>query len=466
MTVNVIPSSLKERVPLVKPEWLELYRFMGEHPHAPRWNTQCGDRLQEADLEFVRQYALTLEKRSIYNEHPPESIIEWCRALTPRSDYFRKRISSPDIARDWQKIAPMTRMDMQSKLELIVPLDADLSRLVINPTSGTTGHPIPAPNHPTAVGCYDPLIQYALRMNGLSESCSGPRVAAIQICAQNKTITYHTVHSYMDGAGFAKVNLHDWQGQSMSGSGRGQSTSLYMNAMQPVFLSGDPYSFLEYINTGIDYRPHALLSTALTMEVYLRNKLEEYFRCPVVDMYSLNETGPIAYSCPHDPGKFHILPQDIFVEILDDAGEQLPPGKQGSIAVTGGRNPYLPLLRYITGDRASIQYGQCSCGETSPTLTNFEGRSLVIFRKHDGSTVNSVDVSGIVRHFPVYFFRFVQRSDYSCELGLCVAAGFTGSSRNVIHSMISELFGTGIRINISTDLTAADKSIPFKCELK
>jgi phenylacetate-CoA ligase len=456
MTVNEIPSSLKERVPLVKPEWLELCRFMGEHPHAPRWNTQCGDRLQEADLEFVRDYALTLEKRAGFDEHPPDSIIEWCRALVPRSGFFRQRISSPDIARDWQKIVPMTRMDMQSKLELIIPLDADLSRLVINPTSGTTGHPIPAPNHPAAVGCYDPLIQYSLRMNGLSESCYGPRVAAIQVCAQKKTITYHTVHSYMDGAGFAKVNLHDW---------RGQSPSLYMNAMQPVFLSGDPYSFLEYINTGIEYRPHALLTTALTLERHLRNKLEEYFRCPVVDMYSLNETGPIAYSCPHDPQKFHILPHDIFVEILDECGAPLPAGEHGRIAVTGGRNPYLPLLRYLTGDRASMQYGICSCGETSPALTNLEGRSLVIFRKLDGSAVNAVDISGIVRNFPVYFFRFVQSPDYSCELGLCAAAGFTESSRNMMHRMISELFGSGIGINISTGLNAAEKFVPFTCEL-
>ncbi len=456
MEVNGIPLHLRERVPLVKPEWLELYRFMGEHPHAPYWNTQCGDRLYPEDLESVRNYALALETRPVYGKIPPASIIEWCRALAPRSAFFKQRLDGINIDKNWHEIRPMTRMEMQSKLEYIVPSDADLSRLVINPTSGTTGHPIPAPNHPAAVGCYDPLIQYALRMNGLRESCSGRRVAAIQICAQNKTITYHTVHSYMDGAGFAKVNLRDWLGKS---------PSLYMNAMQPVFLSGDPYAFIEYINAGIDYRPHAILSTALTLEPAVRQKLGDYFRCPVTDMYSLNETGPVAYSCPDDPRKFHVLPHDIFVEILDESGAPLPAGEQGNIAVTGGRNPYLPLLRYVTGDRASMDYGRCSCGETSPSLVQLDGRSMVIFKRRDGKSVNSIDISGIIRSFPVYFFRFIQRADYSCELGLCAGGEFTASARKLMNAKLEDCFGSGIDIKIDPSLDAGVKFVPFVCEV-
>ena len=456
MNGNGIPASLKERVPLIKPEWISLYKSMGEHPHAPRWNTQCGDRLYREDLEFVRNYALTLESRPEFGEKPPDSIIEWCRALTLRAVFFRQRLTGVDMNSEWYKIKPMTRLDMQSKLELIVPGDADLLRLVINPTSGTTGHPISAPNHPAAVGCYDPLIQYALRMNGLTEPCSGAKVAAIQICAQKKTITYHTVHSYFDGAGFAKVNLWEW---------RGQSPSVYINDMQPVFLSGDPFSFLEYINAKISYRPHALLSTALTLEPAVRSKLEEYFSCPVVDIYSLNETGPLAYSCPHDPDKFHILPQDIFSEVLDDNGIPLPEGESGMIAITGGRNPYLPLLRYLTGDRASMRYGKCSCGEVSPSLVSIHGRRMVLFRRKDGSSVNSIDISGIVRSFPVFFYRFKQRKDYSCDLSICTGGEFTHSSQKMLQAQIGELFGEGVMVRIDRDLNAGDKFVTFECDV-
>jgi phenylacetate-CoA ligase len=455
-------KSLSERVPLLKKEWLGIYRRMGEHPHAPKWNTLCGDRLFEADLESVRSFEGKLQKERLnFRELPPESIIFWCSEMERRSQWFESVLNGIDIKNDWCRITPMTRRDMQSKLEQIVSLDADLSRLVVNPTSGTTGHPIPAPNHPAAVGCYDPLIQYALRMNGLNTDCSGDKVAAIQICSQQKTIVYHTVHSYLEGAGFAKINLEEKNWRT------GESSALYINDMKPVFLSGDPYSFLDYIRRGIEYRPESILSTAISMEKIVRDKLHGYFRCPVVDMYSLNETGPIAYSCPHDPSKFHILPNDIFVEVLSGTGEPVPEGERGEIAVTGGRNPYLPLLRYLTGDTASMNYGECSCGEKSPAIVNLGGRKLVLFYGKSGKIVNSIDISGIIRSFPVYTFSFIQRSDYRCTLKIAAGGEITLRSAKFMKEKIESLFDNEIKVEIeSENILLKEKTMPFICELE
>lgn len=455
-----IPASLHERIPLMKREWLTLYKKMGEHHHAPKWNTLCGDRLTHVDLEYVQRFASDLErKRPEFGVMPQSSILKWCEMMSARSDWFALKIENIKIEKDWRRISPMTRSDLQSKLELIVPRDADLERLVVNPTSGTTGHPIPAPNHPSAVGCYDPLIQYALRMNGLETSCRGDKVAAIQICSQQKTITYHTVHSYLDGAGFAKINLKSGNWRSA------ESAALFINDMKPVFLSGDPYSFLDYINRGIEYRPEAILTTAISLERTARTRLGEYFRSPVVDMYSLNETGPIAYSCPHDPSRFHILPHDIFVEVLSLDGEPLPEGERGEIAVTGGRNPYIPLLRYLTGDTAIMSYSPCSCGEKSPAIVNIEGRRLVLFRKRDGDAVNSIDISGNIRSYPVYSFQFTQHNDYSCTLEVAAGGELTATSINMMKERILSLFGEGIKIDIvRRSGTHRDKHVPFICE--
>ncbi len=457
-----IPESLYKRIPLMKREWLALYGKMGEHPHAPRWNTLCGDRLTAADLEYVQGFASDLERRRPDSGVVPQSsLLQWCEMMRSRSDWFELRLNGINIEKEWRRISPMTRSDLQSKLEVIVPRDADLSRLVVNPTSGTTGHPIPAPNHPSAVGCYDPMIQYALHMNGLETSCRGDKVAAIQVCSQQKTITYHTVHSYLDGAGFAKINLEERNWRSAD------SAALYIKEMRPVFLSGDPYSFLDYIKRGIGYRPEAILSTAISMERAARTRLEEYFRSPVVDMYSLNETGPIAYRCPHDPSKLHLLPHDIFVEVLSPDGEPLPEGERGEIAVTGGRNPYIPLLRYLTGDTASMNYGMCSCGEKSPSLVNLEGRKLVLFRAGDGDEVNSIDISGILRSFPVYSFQFTQHNDYSCTLEVAAGGELTPASINHMRERLESLFGNEIKIGIiRRSDTHRDKHIPFICEVE
>lgn len=462
MEKRSIPESLKKRVPLLKDEWIDLYTEMGGHPHSPKWNTECGDRLKAEDMLFVREYADGLTRvRDTFSQSPPGWLIKWAEEMRQRSEWFRASFTSGDIKDSWNRCRPMRRNDMQSSLETIVPYDADLARLVVNPTSGTTGNPIQAPNHPRGVGCYDPLIQYALERHGVKKTYGTGDVAAIQVCAQKKTITYHTVHSYHNGAGFAKINLHD---ESWKTPG---SAEIYINDMKPVFLSGDPFSFLEYMRLGISYRPEALLTTALHLESSLREEMEKYFECPVIDMYSLNETGPVAYSCPSDPSRFHILPHDIFVEVLSPDNGPLPENTHGNIAVSGGRNPYLPLLRYLTGDSASISYEKCGCGEKSPFLCGLQGREMVLFRTPSGGIINSIDIAGIVRKYPVYIFQFMQTKDYNCRLSISAGSDLTQKKEENLKSELDSLFRNETETFIDRDFRPCDrKNIPFISEFK
>ncbi|MFW5811289.1 MAG: hypothetical protein ACOCWY_06780, partial [Thermodesulfobacteriota bacterium] len=91
------------------------------------------------------------------------------------------------------------------------------------------------------------------------------------------------------------------------------------------------------------------------------------------------------------------LPHDIYVEILDPHDQPLPPGETGEIAVTGGRNPYLPLLRYRTGDLGSIDIDPCPCGEPTPRIRLMDGRKPVLFHSESGAPVNPIDVGRLLR---------------------------------------------------------------------
>jgi phenylacetate-CoA ligase len=107
----------------------------------------------------------------------------------------------------------------------------------------------------------------------------------------------------------------------------------------------------------------------------------------VLDLYSMNEAGPIAVFDPTAGG--HVLLQHrMFVEILDDAGQRVPAGQRGEVTLTGGFNFCLPLLRYRTGDYASLD----STG-LEPVLCGLAGRPAVRYRAADGTWLNNIEIT-------------------------------------------------------------------------
>jgi len=452
-----LTEELKDRVPLMRPEWISIFEKMRKHHDAPIWNTKCGDRITESDLAFIQNFARRLETGRIHHsEKPCGDIIEWIESYRGRSLWFQKNLRGIDPAKTFHDIPVMKRRDMITKLEEIVPLDVPLERIIVNPTSGTTGRPMPCPGHPKAVGCYDPMIQFVLRRHGVDIHNSHETVAAIQVCAQKETIVYNTVHSYLNGAGFIKLNIlaENWNDTA--------EQDRYINDMAPVFLSGDPCAFYAYMKRGLTYRPKAVLSTAITLEAPLRKKMEDYFRCPVIDFYSMNETGPIAYGCPHDPSVFHLLPTDLFIEALDDRGRPAGEGRSGGLAVTGGRNPFVPLLRYMTGDRGAVHYGPCPCGDPMPRIKDLQGRKLVMFQRPDGHAVNPLDIARVMRNYPVFMHRLIQDKDHSCLLEVNTMYGLTRPMREGIMKELGGLFGGAVDISIEEGIDFSEgKVLPY-----
>jgi phenylacetate-CoA ligase len=141
----------------------------------------------------------------------------------------------------------------------------------------------------------------------------------------------------------------------------------------------------------------------------LRDRLQRRFGCPVIDVYSMNETGPIALArADSDADEHELLPHNLFVEILDEAGRTVPPGERGEIVVTGGVNPFLPLVRYRTGD-----FGSLSFRNEVPLLVGIERRRPVVFHAADGAPVVSISVTVALFRVPLPFFSLHQTRDGS-----------------------------------------------------
>ncbi len=451
-----------QRSPLLTPAGDRLIRRLRQHPDAPRFNYATGDRLHPEDLEpigrFREQLRLARGPRSAKPSGEILERLEYARKVVP---YLRRNIGPKfDLERDWNRLPTTSRADVALRCWEFVPDDQTLDRLIIYRTAGTTGHPVAVPHHPLAVRCYEPMIDFALERHGAAVEFDPDSVACFLVGAQIRTYTYATVLYNWNGAGFAKLNIRqtEWP--------REGSQARYFEDFAPKFLSGDPISFAEMMRMEIPASPAALVTTSVAMSPSLRTRLAAQYHAPVIDWYSMIETGPIGYACPLGHG-YHLLPHDLHAEALAADGTPAQPGERGEIVVTGGRNPLMTLFRYRTGDFGYMDYSPCACGDRMPRLMELEGRQPLLIRSADGTPVSTVDLSRLLREFPLLLHEFTQRADSSCELVIRELPD-TPADCDAIANALGNLLG-GVPLSVRCDRALGDrmdgKATPYRSEL-
>jgi phenylacetate-CoA ligase len=453
----------RARVPLLSPDGEKMIRALREDADAPRFNHAAGDRMRREDVAFVEAYRerLYTERRPRVPGPPPPAVLAPLSALRARVPFLRDRIPAAlDLERDWQRVPTTSRHDLALAPEAFVPDGEPLDRLIVYRTAGTTGHPIAVPHHPRAIGCYEPLLEYAISRHGARAEFVAGEVAAFLVGAQIRTYTYATALSVWNGAGFAKLNIRDTEWP------REGSQRRYFARFEPRLLTGDPISFSEAMRMDLPAQPIALVSTSVEMSPTLKQRLAERYKAPVIDWYSLVETGPIGYFCPRG-GAYHQIAHDIHLEVLGPDGTAVDSGERGEIVVSGGRNPFAPLIRYRTGDFGRIDDSPCACGDPMPRIVDLEGRAPILFRAADGTPVSTVDVSRLLREFPLLLHEFVQRADRRCELVLRALPG-AAPSLDEIRRALGRLFGE-LPLELRFDPTLGDrtegKAVAYRSEL-
>ncbi|NUN49388.1 MAG: phenylacetate--CoA ligase family protein, partial [Candidatus Brocadiae bacterium] len=437
MSRRAAGAALRGRNPLATARSEALLKRMREHRDAPRWNYVCGDRIERGDLRWLEGFREDLGTRrgGAGDGVPPPRVLAALAAAMPRVQAWRHAVGTGvDLAADWVRVPTMSREDLATRPGAFMPDGEDLARMVVHPTSGTTGHAILIPHHPAAGSAYCPMLETAMAAHGVRPRFSDDAVGCLQVGALARTITYATVHAVWGNSGFAKINLREGEWPREGAAAR------WMAEMAAPVLTATPATLAEMIRMELPVRPLAIVSTATALTPALRDRVRRLYGCPVIDWYSLIETGPLAYACRE--GDLHVLPHDVHVEVIDGRGRPAGAGRRGEICVSGGRNPYLPLLRYRTGDRARLERKACACGDPAPRLLDFEGRESVTLRAEDGSAVVPVDVSRVLRDWPIVQHRLVQRADRSIDVDLRPFAGGRIDT-GAVAAALRGIFGAG-----------------------
>jgi phenylacetate-CoA ligase len=110
----------------------------------------------------------------------------------------------------------------------------------------------------------------------------------------------------------------------------------------------------------------------------LRAAVEHAFDIAALDIYGLSEIlGPgVSFECMEGRNGNHVNEDHFLVEVVDPAsGEPLPDGTVGELVFTTLTKEALPLLRYRTGDLASVSREPCECGRTFARMSRVVGRT-------------------------------------------------------------------------------------------
>lgn len=118
-----------------------------------------------------------------------------------------------------------------------------------------------------------------------------------------------------------------------------------------------------------------------------RQSIERVLGVRIIDIYGNPESGLMSYECQEHDG-FHQGMQNAFVEIADVDGNPVPDGTVGRVIVTSLNNRCFPIIRYDTGDEASISREECSCGRGLIKIKQLGGRSRDFIVLPDGRHIH------------------------------------------------------------------------------
>lgn len=167
----------------------------------------------------------------------------------------------------------------------------------------------------------------------------------------------------------------------------GGNTARQINMIEeckPTVIAGTPSYILriaeEMESMGKDPRNSSLQYGIFGAEPWseeLRKMLEEKLGIKACDIYGLSEVmGPgIAMECHEAQNGLHIAEDHFIAEVIDS--ETLLPvadGEEGELVFTSLTKEASPMIRYRTGDIASITRDPCICGRTTARMSRVKGR--------------------------------------------------------------------------------------------
>ena len=187
----------------------------------------------------------------------------------------------------------------------------------------------------------------------------------------------------------------------------------------------------------------------------LRSQLEELLPLKALDVYGLSEViGPgVATECLEAQAGLHVNEDHFLVECVDpDTGDPVGDGEPGELVFTTPTKQALPLLRYRTGDIASLDRDRCSCGRTLVRMSKVLGRrdDMLVIR---GVNVYPSEVEAVLlghEGLEPHYMLVVDRRLPATELIVCCESRHAEHHRDQLTHALHERLGLRAEVEVLT----------------
>jgi phenylacetate-CoA ligase len=188
----------------------------------------------------------------------------------------------------------------------------------------------------------------------------------------------------------------------------------------------------------------------------LGERLSRLWGAQVLSTYASTEMATSFAECAEGRGGGHVHPDLIAVEIVDEAGDPVPPGEAGEVVATPLQVTAMPLLRLKTGDVATLLTEPCPCGRNTYRMGPVRGRKAQMLKVR-GTTVYPTAIFAALQSMDgIRNFCLEVYQDYELSDRIRVLVGLDDGTRLTAEEISDRIRGR-VRVKPEVVIAAVDQ---------
>lgn len=334
---------------------------------------------------------IEFQPKEVIKAYQEERLRDMLQYLQAHSPYYQRiftenhiNIASIKKIEDLQHIPFTDKKDLQQHNMdfLCVPKEKIIDYIT---TSGTLGDPV-------TFACTDADLERLAYNEALSFACAGLKPGNVLQLMTTMDKRFMAGLAYF--LGLRKLGA----GVIRVGNGIPELQWDTIQRIQPDTVMCIPSFILKLIEYAeihnIDYRNSSIkriigIGEGLRDQNFnlnaLGQQIKEKWDVELYATYSSTEMSTTFPECQYSCGGHH-HPELIIVEIIGEDDKPIPEGEVGEVVITTLGVEGMPLLRFRTGDMASIHTEPCRCGRRSFRISPIVGRKNHMI-KYKGTTL-------------------------------------------------------------------------------